>query len=65
MTFIAGDHTIEIVAELKRQQSLGRIRYYGVSNFGVQDLKRFLAAGAQPISNQVPTNSVADSVAHS
>ncbi|XP_023930827.1 angiopoietin-1-like, partial [Lingula anatina] len=46
----------ETVAELKRQQAKGRIRYYGVCNFGPNDLRGFLEAGGQPISNQVCYN---------
>ena len=44
------------VEELKRQQSLGRIRYYGVSNFGPEDLKQFIEAGGNPVTNQVNIN---------
>lgn len=46
----------ECVTELNRQVSLGRIRYYGVSNYGPNNLKHFLEAGGKPISNQVTTN---------
>lgn len=43
----------EVVQELERQKSLGRIRHYGVSNFGRRNLESFLAAGGKPVSNQV------------
>jgi diketogulonate reductase-like aldo/keto reductase len=46
----------ECVTELNRQVSLGRIRYYGVSNYGPNNLKHFLEAGGKPISNQVTMN---------
>jgi hypothetical protein len=36
--------------------SLGRIRCYGVSNYGPKNLKDFLEAGGKPISNQVTMN---------
>ena len=40
------------VDELKRQQARGRIRHYGVSNFGPKDLQQFVAAGGKPVTNQ-------------
>ena len=43
----------ECVTELYRQVSLGRIRYYGASNYDPNNLKDFLEAGGKPISNQV------------
>ena len=43
----------EAVTELKRQQSLGKIRYYAVSNFGPQNIKEFVEAGGTAITNQV------------
>lgn len=43
----------ETVKELNRQQSLGRIRYYGVANFGPKSLQEFVDAGGKPVSNQV------------
>ncbi|CAH1778405.1 unnamed protein product [Owenia fusiformis] len=46
----------ELVKELKRQQALGRIKYYSVCNFGPQNLKEMLAAGGQPLTNQLPYN---------
>lgn len=49
----------EVVKELERQKSLGRIRYYGVSNFGKTDLEKFIAAGGKPITNQVLYNLLA------
>ena len=45
----------ETVTELKRQQSLGRIRQYGFCNFGEQDIKDFYGAGGISCSNQVIT----------
>ena len=48
-----GQTASEVVKELERQKSLGRIRYYGVSNFGRRNLEAFLEAGGKPISNQV------------
>jgi diketogulonate reductase-like aldo/keto reductase len=50
------DNIDECVTELNRQVSLGRIRYYGVSNYGPNNLKHFLEAGGKPISNQVTMN---------
>ena len=46
---------IETITELKRQQSLGRIRQYGFCNFGEQDIKDFYTAGGVSCSNQVHT----------
>lgn len=42
----------ESVKELERQVSLGRIKYYGVSNFGPVNMKNFVDAGGKPVSNQ-------------
>ncbi|XP_072029080.1 uncharacterized oxidoreductase YccK-like isoform X1 [Amphiura filiformis] len=46
----------ETITELKRQQSLGRIRQYGFCNFGEQDIKDFYDAGGVSCSNQLPYN---------
>ncbi|ESP04305.1 hypothetical protein LOTGIDRAFT_237410 [Lottia gigantea] len=46
----------ETITELKRQVSLGRIRYYGVSNFGPKNLHTYLDAGLAPVSNQMGYN---------
>ena len=50
------ENIVECVTELNRQVSLGRIRCYGVSNYGPKNLKDFLEAGGKPISNQVTMN---------
>ena len=47
------ENMAEAVTELKRQQSLGKIRYYAVSNFGPQNIKEFVEAGGTAITNQV------------
>ena len=44
------------VKELQRQVSLGRIRYYGVSNYGPKNMKELLEAGGKPITNQIGYN---------
>lgn len=41
------------VKELERQKALGRIRYYGVSNYGPKNMKQLLEAGGKPVTNQV------------
>lgn len=46
----------ETITELKRQQSLGRIRHYGFCNFGVNDIKGFYDAGGSSCTNQLPYN---------
>jgi len=46
----------ETVKELKRQQSLGKIRYYAVSNFGPLSLQEFHGAGGIATTNQLPYN---------
>lgn len=43
----------ETVKELKRQQALGKIRHYGISNFGPLSMKEFNEAGGAPVTNQV------------
>ncbi|XP_022083416.1 uncharacterized protein LOC110975325 [Acanthaster planci] len=48
--------TTETVAELDRQKSLGRIRHYGICNFGSSSIDKFLTAGGRPCSLQVPYN---------
>ena len=52
-TYSTGDNAVEVVKELERQKSLGRIKAYGVSNFGKENLENFLAAGGKPVTNQV------------
>jgi len=49
------DYT-ETIAELNRQVSRGRIRYYGFSNFGPKNMKEFLEAGGKPVVNQIGYN---------
>ncbi|XP_038045199.1 aldo-keto reductase IolS-like [Patiria miniata] len=44
----------ETVAELNRQKSLGRIRQYGICNFGSSSIEEFFATGGKPCSLQVP-----------
>ncbi|XP_059175411.1 1-deoxyxylulose-5-phosphate synthase YajO-like [Physella acuta] len=46
----------ETIQELERQKALGRIRYYGMSNFGPQKIKDFIEAGGKPVVNQVGYN---------
>jgi aryl-alcohol dehydrogenase-like predicted oxidoreductase len=45
------DETFSALEALVEQ---GKIRAYGVSNFGPQDLGTALAAGARPVANQMP-----------
>ena len=52
-----------VVDELKRQQARGRIRSYGVCNFGVQNMREALDAGAKVTTNQV-SNLWEDSIIH-
>ena len=52
-TYSTGDKAMEVVKELERQKSLGRIKAYGVSNFGKENLENFHAAGGKPVTNQV------------
>ncbi|XP_063421088.1 1-deoxyxylulose-5-phosphate synthase YajO-like [Mytilus trossulus] len=44
------------VKELERQKALGRIRYYGVSNYGPKNMKQLLEAGGKPVTNQMGYN---------
>ncbi|XP_078671553.1 putative oxidoreductase YccK [Branchiostoma floridae x Branchiostoma belcheri] len=46
----------EVVGELKRQQAKGRIRHYGVCNFGAKQLAEFCEAGGECATNQVAYN---------
>lgn len=50
------DNVEETVKELKRQQALGKIRYYGVSNFGPLSMTEFSGAGGVMTTNQLPYN---------
>ncbi|KAH9518989.1 hypothetical protein Btru_008851 [Bulinus truncatus] len=50
-----GDNA-ETVAELERQKALGRIRYYGFSNFAPNRIKSFVEAGGKPVVNQFGYN---------
>ncbi|XP_035682321.1 uncharacterized oxidoreductase YccK-like [Branchiostoma floridae] len=46
----------DVVGELKRQQAKGRIRHYGVCNFGGKQLAEFCEAGGTCATNQIPYN---------
>jgi len=46
----------ETVKELKRQQALGKIRHYGISNFGPVSMKEFNDAGGVAVTNQLAYN---------
>lgn len=46
----------DTVAALERLKATGKIREYGVCNFGVRRLQEFLDAGGRPITNQLPYN---------
>jgi len=46
----------ETIDELNRQIALGRIRYYGLSNYGPKNMKEFMDAGAKPVVNQIGYN---------
>ncbi|XP_021378790.1 uncharacterized protein LOC110466562 [Mizuhopecten yessoensis] len=46
----------QCIKELDRQIALGRIRSYGVSNFGPKNIKAFSDAGAKMVSNQMGYN---------
>ena len=46
----------ETVIELKRQQALGKIRYYAISNFGAQNMKEFTDTGGAALSNQLTSS---------
>ena len=43
----------ECVAELKRQVALGRIKSFGICNFGPKNLKALFDGGCTPVSHQV------------
>ncbi len=47
------EDTIKALDELKEE---GKIRHYGVSNFGVNDLNEFLSHSTTVVSNQLPYN---------
>jgi aryl-alcohol dehydrogenase-like predicted oxidoreductase len=47
-----------VVRALEGAKASGKIRYYGVCNFGTGDLKKFLEAGGKPVTNQIPYNVV-------
>ena len=44
--------------------ALGHIRYYGVCNFGTDDMAWFKAAGGNSVSNQLPYNLLWRSIEH-
>ncbi|MBD3391802.1 MAG: aldo/keto reductase [Chitinivibrionales bacterium] len=49
---------VESFSEMEKLQEQGKIRAYGVSNFGVKDLGDLLAAGFRPVTNQIAYNLV-------
>lgn len=50
------ENTEEAITELKRQVSLGRIKSFGVCNFGPKNLKSLIDSGYIPVSNQICYN---------
>jgi aryl-alcohol dehydrogenase-like predicted oxidoreductase len=46
----------ETVATLEKLQAEGKIKAYGVCNFGTKSLLKFLECGGRPITNQLPYN---------
>uniref|UniRef100_A0A0B7BDM3 NADP-dependent oxidoreductase domain-containing protein n=1 Tax=Arion vulgaris TaxID=1028688 RepID=A0A0B7BDM3_9EUPU len=46
----------ETIAELERLKAVGKIRYYGFSNFGPKNMQNFLDAGGKPVVNQIGYN---------
>ncbi|CAG5119759.1 unnamed protein product, partial [Candidula unifasciata] len=46
----------ETIAELERLRAVGKIRYYGLSNFGPKNIRDFLDAGGKPVVNQIGYN---------
>jgi len=54
----------ETIAELNRQVALGRIRYYGLSNYGPKNMKEFMEAGGKPVVNQIGYNLLWRSAEH-
>ncbi|XP_005097453.1 1-deoxyxylulose-5-phosphate synthase YajO [Aplysia californica] len=54
----------ETIAELNRQVALGRIRYYGFSNYGPKNMKEFMEAGGKPVVNQIGYNLLWRSAEH-
>ena len=44
----------ESIAALEQLKDAGKIRYYGVCNFGLGDMKEWLGKGGEMISNQLP-----------
>jgi len=46
----------EVVEALEEAKKTGKIRHYGVCNFGTQDLDCLLGAGANVVTNQIPYN---------
>ncbi|BFZ20834.1 hypothetical protein BsWGS_23872 [Bradybaena similaris] len=46
----------EAITELERLRAVGKIRYYGLSNFGPKNIKTFLDAGGKPVVNQIGYN---------
>jgi len=48
--------TRETVQTLEKLQAAGKIKSYGVCNFGVKSLQDFFDCGGRPITNQLPYN---------
>lgn len=46
----------EAVDTLEKLQAAGKIKSYGVCNFGPKSLAKFLECGGRPITNQLPYN---------
>eukprot|EP00930_Biecheleria_cincta_P082391 TRINITY_DN72129_c0_g1_i1.p1 TRINITY_DN72129_c0_g1~~TRINITY_DN72129_c0_g1_i1.p1 ORF type:complete len:373 (-),score=70.41 TRINITY_DN72129_c0_g1_i1:50-1126(-) len=49
-------HLAEVVEALEEAKKAGKIRYYGVCNFGTDDLDHFQSSGGKAVTNQLPYN---------
>lgn len=50
------DSAASTVAALEAAKASGKIRHYGVCNYGTEDLAEFQSAGGKPLTNQLPYN---------
>ncbi|XP_065826397.1 aldo-keto reductase IolS-like [Oscarella lobularis] len=47
---------VETVTTLERLKAKGKLRHYGLSNFGRGNMREFKESGGKPVTNQLPYN---------
>ncbi|OQV22078.1 putative General stress protein 69 [Hypsibius exemplaris] len=54
----------EAVQQLELEKARGRIRHYGICNFGAKNMEALRTAGGKPLTNQLPYNLLWRAIEH-